>query len=195
MIPFTRQDISASPRIDLLAGNHAFWSLLKTCCPPYLGDCRDGPARCPQIHHGLIHLFIGTPRANGHFCPAMHHKRSIEPELCGYVGKKKMAVSPFRDVWIHILTWVMLTSTAACGIWQMVVGGKVISPLLISVAWAIYGNVAPSLVLWYTLLPLALPLSTFWLKVSILKPRITGAGRILSSYLTSFGVCWCSHLS
>ena len=65
-----------------------------------------------------------------------------------YAGKKKMTVSPMRDVWIHIVTWVLLTSTIACGIWQMIDGGTVISPLLISVAWAVYGNVAPSLVLW-----------------------------------------------
>lgn len=63
-------------------------------------------------------------------------------------GKKKMAVSPMRDVWVHLVTWLLLTSTIACGIWQMADGGKVISPLLISVAWAIYGNVAPTLVLW-----------------------------------------------
>ena len=63
-------------------------------------------------------------------------------------GKKKMTVSPVRDIWIHIVTWLLLTSTIACGIWQMVDSGSIISPLLISVAWAVYGNVAPSLVLW-----------------------------------------------
>lgn len=65
-----------------------------------------------------------------------------------HAGKKKMTVSPMRDVWIHIVTWVLLTSTIACGIWQMIDGGTVISPLLISIAWATYGNVAPSLALW-----------------------------------------------
>ena len=63
-----------------------------------------------------------------------------------------MTVSPVRDIWIHVVTWVLLTSTIACGIWQMVDGGTVISPLLISVAWAVYCNVAPSLVLWYIFL-------------------------------------------
>ena len=75
-----------------------------------------------------------------------------EEDLCEalllFAGKKKMTVSPFKDTWVHMVTFTLLSSTAACGIWQMVVGGKIISPLLISVAWAIYGNVAPSLVLW-----------------------------------------------
>ena len=43
-----------------------------------------------------------------------------------------MTTSPMRDVWIHIVTWVLLTSTIACGIWQMIASGKAISPLLIS---------------------------------------------------------------
>ena len=31
----------------------------------------------------------------------------------------------------------------------MIDGGKVVSPLLISIAWAVYGNIAPTLALWY----------------------------------------------
>ena len=63
-------------------------------------------------------------------------------------GKKKLKQSPLKDVWLHLVTFLLLTSSVACGVWQMVDGGRVISPLLISVAWAVYGNIAPTLVLW-----------------------------------------------
>jgi len=47
-------------------------------------------------------------------------------------GKKKTTTSPMRDVWIHIVTWILLTSTIASGIWQMIASRKPTSPLLIS---------------------------------------------------------------
>ena len=40
---------------------------------------------------------------------------------------------------------ILLTSTIAIGIWQLVAGAKVCSPLLISVLWAVYANIPPFL--------------------------------------------------
>lgn len=61
--------------------------------------------------------------------------------------------SPMRDVWVHIATFVLLLATVICAIWQIIDSRKPISPLLVSVAWALYGNMAPTLVLWSALVP------------------------------------------
>ena len=38
------------------------------------------------------------------------------------------------------------------GIWQLVAGAEVISPLLISVLWAVHSAIPPTLLLYYSLL-------------------------------------------
>ena len=60
-------------------------------------------------------------------------------------GKGKLQNSSAGDIWLHCVALILLTSTIAIGIWQLVAGAKVRSPLLISVLWAVYANIPPFL--------------------------------------------------
>ena len=60
-------------------------------------------------------------------------------------GKGRLQNSSAGDIWLHCVALVLLTSTIAIGIWQLVAGAKVRSPLLISVLWAVYTNIPPFL--------------------------------------------------
>lgn len=46
----------------------------------------------------------------------------------------------------------LLILSIGVGIWQLVAGAEVISPLLISVLWAVHSAVPPTLLLYYSLL-------------------------------------------
>ena len=52
-------------------------------------------------------------------------------------GKGRLAVSAVGDIWLHALAVVLLASTIAIGVWQLVAGATALSPLLISVLWAV----------------------------------------------------------
>ena len=60
-------------------------------------------------------------------------------------GKGRLQNSSAGDIWLHCVALILLTSTIAIGIWQLVAGAKVRSPLLISVLWAVYTNIPPFL--------------------------------------------------
>lgn len=60
-------------------------------------------------------------------------------------GKGRLQNSSAGDIWLHCLALILLTSTIAIGIWQLVAGAKIRSPLLISVLWAAYANIPPFL--------------------------------------------------
>ena len=60
-------------------------------------------------------------------------------------GKGRLQNSSAGDIWLHCVALILLTSTIAIGIWQLVAGAKVRSPLLISVLWAVYANIPPFL--------------------------------------------------
>ena len=65
-------------------------------------------------------------------------------------GKGKLAVTAFGDLWLHALAFLVLTVTIAIGIWQLIDGAAVVSPLLISILWAAYAAIPPFLLLLYS---------------------------------------------
>ena len=64
-------------------------------------------------------------------------------------GKGRLAASIAGDIWLHAVFLGLLAVTVAVGVWQMVAGAALLSPLLISVLWAVHGAVAPALLLLY----------------------------------------------
>jgi hypothetical protein len=54
-------------------------------------------------------------------------------------------VSIAGDIWLHCVAVILLLSTIAIGVWQLVAGAKALSPLLISVLWAVYAIIPPFL--------------------------------------------------
>ena len=83
-------------------------------------------------------------------------------------GKGKLQNSSAGDIWLHCVALILLTSTIAIGIWQLVAGAKVRSPLLISVLWAVYANIPPFLLVG----PLSPP---WWPSISMPRPVMTPA--------------------
>ncbi|KAK9810557.1 hypothetical protein WJX73_000559 [Symbiochloris irregularis] len=66
-------------------------------------------------------------------------------------GKGKLAVTAFGDLWLHCTVFIVLTATIAIGIWQLLDGAAVLSPLLISVLWAAYAAIPSFLLLLYSI--------------------------------------------
>lgn len=76
-----------------------------------------------------------------------------EPVNCvDLAGKGKLKNSAFRDLWFHFILDFLLFASIGVGVWQLVAGAQVISPLLISVLWAVYAAVPPTLLLYYATL-------------------------------------------
>ena len=65
-------------------------------------------------------------------------------------GKGKLAVTAFGDLWLHALACLVLFVTIGIGIWQLIDGAAVVSPLLISILWAAYASIPPFLLLLYS---------------------------------------------
>ena len=65
-------------------------------------------------------------------------------------GKGKLAVTAFGDLWLHGLACLVLFVTIGIGIWQLIDGAAVVSPLLISILWAAYASIPPFLLLLYS---------------------------------------------
>lgn len=59
-------------------------------------------------------------------------------------------MTAFGDLWLHGLAFLVLTVTIAIGIWQLIDGAAVVSPLLISILWAAYAAIPPFLLLLYS---------------------------------------------
>lgn len=76
---------------------------------------------------------------------------SSTPSLLRNAGKGKLKNSAARDLWFHCLLTFMLVITIGVGVWQLIAGAEVISPLLISVLWATYSAIPPVLLLYYSL--------------------------------------------
>ena len=64
-------------------------------------------------------------------------------------GNGRLANSAIGDIWLHGLAAFLLTATVAIGVWQLVAGAAILSPLLISVLWATNALVPPILLLCY----------------------------------------------
>ena len=67
-------------------------------------------------------------------------------------GKGKLKNSAFRDLWFHVLLDFLLILSIGVGIWQLVGGAEVISPLLISVLWAVHSAIPPTLLIYYAVI-------------------------------------------
>lgn len=93
-------------------------------------------------------------------------------------GKGKLANSSAGDIWLHCVALILLTSTIAIGVWQLVAGAKVRSPLLISVLWAVYTNIAP-----------------FLLVISLLKPLLHASRKLSCSPFKKGSLSCCQHAS
>ena len=52
-------------------------------------------------------------------------------------GSGQKAVRAVGDIWLHALAVTLLAATAASGVWQLAAGAPPLSPLLISVLWAV----------------------------------------------------------
>ena len=64
-------------------------------------------------------------------------------------GSGRLAASIVGDVWLHAVFLFVLAVTVAVGVWQLVAGAALLSPLLISVLWAAHAAVPPFLLLAY----------------------------------------------
>ena len=64
-------------------------------------------------------------------------------------GKGRLQASVIGDIWLHGVFLFILAVTVAVGVWQLVAGAEVLSPLLISVLWAAHAAVPPFLLLTY----------------------------------------------
>lgn len=65
-------------------------------------------------------------------------------------GKGKLAVTAFGDLWLHATAFFILVVSIGIGIWQLIDGAAILSPLLISVLWAAYTAAPPFLLLLYS---------------------------------------------
>ena len=65
-------------------------------------------------------------------------------------GKGKLAVTAFGDLWLHATAFLILAVSIGIGIWQLIDGAAVLSPLLISILWAAYSIIPPFLLLLYS---------------------------------------------
>lgn len=65
-------------------------------------------------------------------------------------GKGKLKNSAARDLWFHCLLDFLLIITIGVGVWQLIAGAEVISPLMISVLWAVHAAIPPTLLLHYS---------------------------------------------
>ena len=66
-------------------------------------------------------------------------------------GGSKMKDSALRDIWLACVAFVLLAVSIAIGIWELVDGAEIFSPLLISVLWATYNIIAPYLLIHYAI--------------------------------------------
>lgn len=66
-------------------------------------------------------------------------------------GGSKMKDSALRDIWLACVAFILLAVSIAIGIWELVDGAQIFSPLLISVLWATYNIIAPYLLIHYAL--------------------------------------------
>jgi len=69
-----------------------------------------------------------------------------------HAGKGKLKNNAAGDLWFHCVLDFLLILSIGVGIWQLVAGAEVISPLLISVLWAVYSAIPPTLLLYYATL-------------------------------------------
>ena len=88
----------------------------------------------------------------------------------GGEGKGKLKNSALRDLWFHVLLDLLLIVSIGVGIWQLIAGAPVISPLLISVLWAVHSAIPPTLLLYYALLGRGL-FFQFLCKCAALSPQ------------------------
>ena len=52
-------------------------------------------------------------------------------------GSGQKAARAVGDIWLHALAVALLAATIAWGVWQLAAGAPALSPLLISVLWAV----------------------------------------------------------
>ena len=77
---------------------------------------------------------------------------------------------------------LLLIVSIGVGIWQLIAGADVISPLLISVLWAVHSAIPPTLLLYYALLGRGL-FFQFLCKYAALSPqcRLLQQGQCLTA--------------
>jgi hypothetical protein len=75
-----------------------------------------------------------------------------KPQWRRSAGKGKLKNSAAGDLWFHCVLAFLLIISIGVGIWQLVAGADVISPLLISVLWAVHSAIPPTLLLYYSIL-------------------------------------------
>ena len=104
-------------------------------------------------------------------------------------GKGKLAVTAFGDLWLHALAFLVLTVTIAIGIWQLIDGAAVVSPLLISILWAAYAAIPPFLLLLYSVTGhnFVMQFACKCAPHRLLLPCVCVAGHVCSAPLC---LCW-----
>ncbi|DBA65793.1 TPA: hypothetical protein ACH3X2_002830 [Trebouxia sp. C0005] len=73
-------------------------------------------------------------------------------------GPGKLENSAFRDLWLPGLSFILLMISVGVAIWQLFTGAAVLSPLCISMLWAIYNAIPPYLILHFAIFGRGLPL-------------------------------------
>ncbi|KAK9823799.1 hypothetical protein WJX72_005584 [[Myrmecia] bisecta] len=66
-------------------------------------------------------------------------------------GPGRLKDSAIRDLWMPAVSFFLLAISIVMGVWQLLDGSEVFSPLLISVLWATYNAVPPYLLLHYAI--------------------------------------------
>ena len=76
-------------------------------------------------------------------------------------GVSKLAQSALGDIWLPLVTFILLATSLGIGIGKLAAGPTVITTLSISLAWMVYGMIPPFLLLHYTFIGRGTTLA-FW---------------------------------
>ncbi len=76
-------------------------------------------------------------------------------------GAARIGQIAMGDMWVHVLTFILLVVSLGVGVHKLINGPTVITTLAISVVWIVYALIPPFLLIWYTFIGRAGTLN-FW---------------------------------
>jgi len=65
-------------------------------------------------------------------------------------GAARIGQIAMGDLWVHVLSFILLVVSLGVGVHKLVNGPTVITTLAISVVWIVYALIPPFLLIWYT---------------------------------------------
>lgn len=65
-------------------------------------------------------------------------------------GAARIGQIAMGDLWVHVLSFVLLVVSLGVGVHKLINGPTVITTLAISVVWIVYALIPPFLLIWYT---------------------------------------------